>query len=54
MTQNVAFVKANEELIKRFQAEHDLVPNGYWSTFVSRRLHAALAARGMDLAEIAG
>lgn len=46
--------KRSQAALKRFQSEHGLVPNGYWSTFVSRRLHAALAERGMDLAEIAG
>lgn len=37
--------------LKRFQAEHGLVANGYWSTFVSRRVHAVLAERRMELAE---
>jgi N-acetyl-anhydromuramyl-L-alanine amidase AmpD len=40
--------------LKRFQAEHGLVPTGSWSTFVSRRLHQALAERGMELEEVAG
>ncbi|HEX8694036.1 MAG TPA: N-acetylmuramoyl-L-alanine amidase [Longimicrobium sp.] len=40
--------------LKRFQAERGLVANGYWSTFVSRALHAALAERGMDLAAAGG
>jgi peptidoglycan hydrolase-like protein with peptidoglycan-binding domain len=38
--------------LKRFQSDHGLVPNGSWSTFVSRRLHQALAERGMELAEV--
>lgn len=37
--------------LKAFQRDHGLVPNGAWSTFVSRRLHEALADRGVDLAE---
>ena len=37
--------------LKRFQQEHGLVPNGAWSTFVSRRLYEVLAGRGVDLAE---
>jgi N-acetyl-anhydromuramyl-L-alanine amidase AmpD len=40
--------------LKQFQSEHGLVANGYWSTFVSRRLAEALRERGMDLAEAAG
>jgi len=38
----------SQAALKRFQAEHGLVSNGYWSTFVSRRLHQALAERGID------
>ncbi|HSU16812.1 peptidoglycan recognition protein family protein [Longimicrobium sp.] len=37
--------------LKRFQTERGLVANGYWSTFVSRRLAAVFAERGMELAE---
>lgn len=40
--------------LRRFQGEHGLVENGFWSTFVSRRMHEVMAARGMDLAEAAG
>lgn len=40
--------------LKHFQGEHGLVVNGYWSTFVSRRLAEVLADRGIDLAEAAG
>lgn len=39
--------------LKRFQAEHGLVANGYWSTFVSRRLAEVFAGRGMDLDQAA-
>ena len=39
--------------LKRFQAEHGLVANGYWSTFVSRRICEVFAERGMELAELA-
>lgn len=35
----------------RFQEEQGMVMNGFWSTFVSRRLHEVLADRGIDLAE---
>lgn len=45
---------ASRAALKRFQAEHGMVANGYWSTFVSRRLHAALAERGLDLDDVAG
>ena len=38
--------------LKRFQSEHDLVANGYWSTFVSRRLCEMMRERGMELAEV--
>lgn len=37
-----------------FQRAHGMVPNGCWSTFVSRRLHQVLAGRGVDLAKVAG
>lgn len=40
--------------LKRFQDAHGLVVNGYWSTFVSRRLAQVLAERGIDLAEATG
>jgi N-acetyl-anhydromuramyl-L-alanine amidase AmpD len=40
--------------LKRFQDAHGLVVNGYWSTFVSRRLCEVLAGRGIDIAESAG
>jgi N-acetyl-anhydromuramyl-L-alanine amidase AmpD len=40
--------------LKHFQGQHGLVVNGYWSTFVSRRLAEVLADRGIDLAEAAG
>jgi hypothetical protein len=44
----------SQAALRRFQSEHGLVPNGSWSTFVSRRLHQALAERGMELEEVAG
>lgn len=44
----------SQAALKRFQAAHGLVPNGSWSTFVSRRLHQALAERGMELADVTG
>jgi N-acetyl-anhydromuramyl-L-alanine amidase AmpD len=39
--------------LKRFQGEHGLVANGYWSTFVSRRLAEVFREQGMELAELA-
>ncbi len=45
---------ASRAALKRFQADHGLVPDGFWTTFVSRALHAALAELRGDLESVAG
>ncbi|HEX8907269.1 MAG TPA: peptidoglycan-binding protein, partial [Longimicrobiaceae bacterium] len=40
--------------LKRFQDEHGLVVNGYWSTFVSRRVAEVMSERGIDIFEATG
>jgi N-acetyl-anhydromuramyl-L-alanine amidase AmpD len=45
--------RSNAALLQ-FQAQNGLVPNGMWSTYVCRKMHEALIARGLDPAHEAG
>jgi hypothetical protein len=38
--------------LRLFQRHHGLVVNGLWSTFVSRKVHAALSDKGRDLKQV--
>lgn len=38
--------------LRLFQRQHGMVVNGLWSTFVNRKIHAALADVGRDLAAV--
>jgi N-acetyl-anhydromuramyl-L-alanine amidase AmpD len=44
--------RRSRDALLRFQRQHGMVQNGLWSSFVNRKLHAALADEGRDLAQV--
>lgn len=44
--------RMSRNALRLFQRHHGMVINGLWSTFVSRKVHAALADEGRDLRDV--
>lgn len=44
--------KRSRDALRLFQRQHGMVINGLWSTFVNRKLHAALADDGRNLRQV--
>lgn len=47
-----AWGKRSRDALSLFQRQHGMVINGLWSTYVSRKMHAALADDGRVLADV--